>query len=475
MFNTNYNHIDYFLKTNKNNKYFNCKMQINTNCDNRRPSLTSFSPFKNEIINDHISENSPIESVLNDSFSILNELEKEENGIIDELKRKNTELTIQCNALKAVKEQLEEINKAYHYKSTCYDRIINRQSLFKDRFMFCVSFLQTTGSYSCVYGSMVRKCFEMVLQLQNFESNNSIGDVLQSDINILFNYQNNPDKIKIASEFYDLLHVLDLTLLTSEKNNTNIDVPTFSSYKLKNINKLNFITSTKECIPRAKLYFIKGNDSICVDILCWRFKEIVDFSVNNFMLTNNGLQPFLEYSFLNYLENIYFQEAKYLFRPDLLQNLAFPTQTCLTRNEKSFHLVKMYNLISNRLLKLLPSDYKIIKHNPIHIEHIEECEITGCKAPYPYIYLECGHKLSIMAYKGILFQTNDTDTQSLRCPLCRHDLKIKFDNSLHGHTTKYTIQDINKLQKELNLQQTINDSKFISKEAIEHLEQITNL
>ena len=468
MFNTNYNHIETFLKNNKNYKNFK-KMQINTHCDNRRYSLTSFSPIKPEIINDHqmIDTDNPLQSNLNDSFSILNELEKEEDNLVEELKRKNTELTIQLNAIKAVKEQLEEANKAYHYKSTCYDRIIN------ERLMFCISFLQTSGPYSCIYGSIIRKCFETLLHLQNFESNNTIGDILQSDINILFNYQNTPDKIKVASDFYDLLHILDLTLITSEKNNSGIEPPTFSGYKLKNINKLNFITSSKECIPRAKLYFIKGNDSICVDILCWRFKEIVDFSVNNFMLTNNGLQPFLEYSFLNYLENIYFQEAKYLFRPDLLQNLAFPTQTCLTRNEKSIHLTKMYNLISTRLLKLLPSDYKIIKHNPIHIEQTDECVITGCKAPYPYVYLECGHKLSIMAYKGILLQTNDSDTQSLRCPLCRHDLKIKFDNSLHGHTTKYTVQDITKLQKELNLQQSLTDSKFISREAIEHLEQIS--
>jgi hypothetical protein len=473
MFNTNYNHIETFLKKNKNFKNFKKtnKMQPESNiCDTSR---YSFSPIKPQVFNDHQLIDHTLQSSLNDSFSILNELEKEEDNLVEELKRKNTELTIQLNAIKAVKEQLEEANKAFHYKSTCYDRIINRQTLLKERLIFCISFLQTLGHYSSVYGSIIRKCFETLFHLQNFESNNTIGDTLQSDINILFNFQNNPDKIKVASDFYDLLHILDLTLITSEKNNSGIDPPTFSDYKLKNINKLNFITSTKECIPRAKLYFIKGNDSICVDIICWRFKEIVDFSVNNFMLTNNGLQPFLEYSFLNYLENIYFQEAKYLFRPDLLQNLAFPTQTCLSRSEKSIHLSKMYNLISNRLLKLLPSDYKIIKHNPIHIEQNDECVITGCKAPYPYVYLECGHKLSIMAYKGILFQTNDTDTQSLRCPLCRHDLKIKFDNSLHGHTTKYTIQDITKLQKELNIQQNLTDSKFISREAIEHLEQIS--
>ena len=34
-----------------------------------------------------------------------------------------------------------------------------------------------------------------------------------------------------------------------------------------------------------------------------------------------------------------------------------------------------------------------------------------------------------MAYKGIINNEND-DTESIRCPMCRKDLKIKFDLSI---------------------------------------------
>ena len=64
---------------------------------------------------------------------------------------------------------------------------MNRQSLFKDRLVFCISFLQSVGQYSCVYGSMIRKMFELIFHLQNVDSNNHVGDILNSDINILFN------------------------------------------------------------------------------------------------------------------------------------------------------------------------------------------------------------------------------------------------------------------------------------------------
>jgi hypothetical protein len=447
---------------------FNINPVFNTNLKmlNTPLNVLDFECEKRYSVNDICLQQFSVEN----SFSILDELEKDEDDKINELKKKIVELTIENNTLKAVRDKLEEINKEQHHKAICYDRIVNRQSLFKNRLVFCISFLQSVGQYSCVYGSMIRKMFELIFHLQNVDSNNHVGDVLNSDINILFNYKNELDKIEVSKQFYNLCQSLDISKAISEKDNNKVDCPTFGGYKLISINNtLTHITSSNETIPRAKLVFSKNTDTINVEMIGWKYKEIVDFSVNNFMLTNNGLQPLFDYGFLNYLENINFLEARYLFRPDILQTLAFPNNKSIPRTEKCIHLSKMYELISNRLLKILTSDYKIIKHNPIYIETIEDCPITGCKAPYPVVTLSCNHKISIMAYKGILFQTNDTDTQSLRCPLCRNDLKIQFDNSILGHTTKTMLTDLSTLIKQLNIQHMPINNKFISLDAMEQL------
>jgi hypothetical protein len=400
------------------------------------------------------------------------ETEDSKEKQIEQLKKEKMELIIENNKLQMLYNELLNQNSTNKNKAIQYDRIVNRQTLLKNRIMFCISFLQTCGPYSCIYGSMIRKIFELFFHLNQFEANDTKAECLNSDINVLFNCHNSPDKIKVASEFYNLMHSLEVSRITSEKVNSGVDTPTFANYKLTGINTSTSFVSNGECIPRAKLFFIHNTDSICIDIIAWRYKEIVDLSINSYVLNYNGIQPLLEYNFLNYLENIYFEETKYLFRPDLLQNLAYPPNTSLPRNEKLIHLSKMYDLISNRLLKVLPSNYKIIKYNPIKIEYKEDCTITGCKAPYPIVNLTCGHTLSIMAYKGILFKTNDIDTQSLRCPLCREDLKIKFDDSNIAHTTKYNLlsaSDCIKMTKDLNIITNVSNSKFISKDAIEHL------
>jgi hypothetical protein len=432
----------------------------------------NFSIFKYPKENESFADEIQSEIMINNSFSIMDELEQsdEANCKIKELQARIQELEIEMNALRCINKQLEETNKTIQQKSMNYNRFLNRQTLLRERYMFCISFLQTCGNYSCLYGSMVRKLFEIVFRSQNLEQNNAIADPLNSDINILFNYQNSPDKITVSNAYYNLLYTLDSTRIASEKKNSGIETPTFAGYKLTGINNMNFITLTGESVPRAKLIFNKANDTIQVDFMGWKFKEMVDFSINNFFITNISIQGFHNYNFLHYLENINYGETRYLFRPDILQQLAFPEHTIIPRSEKIIHLNKLYKLIFNRLIRVLNSDYKIIQHNPITIETKEECDITGIKPKYPMVTLQCGHKLSIMAYKGILYQTNDVDTQALRCPYCRKDLKITFDDSIHGHSTKYQMLNINNILKEFNINQSLNDSKYICKEAIEYLQ-----
>jgi hypothetical protein len=463
-FTMNYNHINQTIVF-PIPKYYNEKIEMNSPQSRRNSVNIQKDAF-------HIEKEEKTPQI--DIFSSLDEIENDniKDQEIERLKQEKMELIIQNNKLQMLYNELLNSNNTFKTKAVQYDRIINRQTLIRNRYLFSISFLQSCSQYACVYGSLIRKLFELVFHLHSFETNNTKADCINTDINILFNSQNTPDKIKVASEFYSFIHSLEISRLTSEKKNSGVEVPTFAGYRLTGINNsVNFI-SNGECIPRSKLFFIKDTDSISVDLIAWRYKEIVDFSVNNYILTYDGIRPLLEYNFLNYLENIHFEQTKYFFRPDLLQTLAYPPGKSLPRNEKLLHLSKMYELISNRVLKILPSNYKITKYNAVSIESKDDCTITGCKAPYPILNLLCGHKLSIMAYKGILFKTSDNDTQSLRCPLCREDLKIKFENNNECHTTKYNLLSPNeclKLSKELNIQSVVVDSKFISKDAIEYL------
>ncbi len=380
---------------------------------------------------------------------------------VEQLKRENIRLSENNSRLQ---NELQEKQK----KVINYDRIINRHSLCKDRLMFSTIFLQLCGQHSCLYGSTVRKCFECLFHPTKFKSDNSIGDTINSDINILFYYQQNVDKVEATNKFLDFLNCLETTRIMSEKPNSGIEPPIFNGYKLTGINNNSIYDNNSEPIPKAQLFFIKGTDNVRINMICWRYKEIVDFSVNNFIINSNGIQALFEYNFLQYLENIYFQETKFIHRPDILQSHAFPPNNILNRHEKLYYLNKVYEL-TKRSLNLLPSDYKIAKLNPIHsIETKEDCSITGCSPPYPLVLLQCGHKLSLMAYKGILFKTSDIDTQAIRCPLCRQDLKLLF-HMCPENTLKYKLLPIHDLHKQIANNDIIVDNKFISKEAMESL------
>ena len=57
------------------------------------------------------------------------------------------------------------------------------------------------------------------------------------------------------------------------------------------------------------------------------------------------------------------------------------------------------------------------------------CQITGLPLVERFIELECNHKISIMAYKGFIVNQIDESSESIRCPYCRKDLKLKFNDA----------------------------------------------
>jgi hypothetical protein len=62
----------------------------------------------------------------------------------------------------------------------------------------------------------------------------------------------------------------------------------------------------------------------------------------------------------------------------------------------------------------------------IQIELTEECPISGAKAPYPVISLDCGHNISVIALSGLVNIQASDYTESVRCPHCRANLMPKM-------------------------------------------------
>lgn len=392
----------------------------------------------------------------------------------DLLKQKIEQLTQKVNTQQSQIQSLKQTNKILKQKYTesqkktiKYDRVKTRINTCVDRLLFCISFLQYLGAMSCVYGSLVRKWIECTLHFNKIDSTNTIGDVSTSNINILLHYSHIVNKMSVSSQFYNLLHEMNTLRIYAEQKYRGIQTPTIYKYKFIGIQYTPFKTDEGETIPKANLYFSYGTDFLTVELLAWKPDNYVDFTINNFMLTQNGLQSILHHgSFFKYIEHIHFQQTDYIQRIDLLQYQAFPAGVSLLRKDKLTYLTKVYELISHCYLKIYASDYKLIKFLCIQIEQKDECVITGCKPPYPTVLLVCGHSISLMAYKGILFSTPDTDTQSIRCPMCRNDLKIQFKQQILERSLQYypfQSQLINKLS------QSSASYPFINKDASENL------
>lgn len=357
---------------------------------------------------------------------------------IEELQKQLKEQAAQIDSLREINKSLTYKYTQAHKKTIQYDRVRTRINLCVDRILFCVSFLQYLGQTSCVYGSLIRKWMECTLQFNKMESKNKIGDVSHSDINILLNANQSVNKIHTTAQFYQLLHHINTTRICSEQIHSGIQPPQFYKYKLIGIQHVAFVSDEGETVPKVRCYFKYGSDFLKVEMLAWRTKEIVDFTVNNYILTINGLHSVFDQSFFQYIEHIHFHQTRYIQPIDLIQKNAFPLHATLSRKDKLHYLTSLYRLISHCYLKMYGSDYKLIQYLCVYIEQKEECSITGCKPPYPVLSLECGHSLSLMAYKGILFMTSDADTQSIRCPLCRTDLKIKFKPQVIERNLTYT-------------------------------------
>jgi hypothetical protein len=279
---------------------------------------------------------------------------------------------------------------------------------FEKRFEVIDKIIEILGEHSACYGEFLRNFYEFKFK-RKFD-----------DLHVLkFYYINKKQGFfdeKLVSKFNDF--ITDFKIGSCLRN-----------YKIVNVmcTKDSRHFGFEEKIPYYRLTLNCLDDFICVDILCWKPKFLGEISINcleyNMRKFYSGDSRFT-YDFI--IDQIKNGEMTYNKDLSVLQNLAFPTKA-IPRTRKVKFLSLIYNNIE-RKMNHLPLEYKMKGVIPfIKKELFEDCPITSSAPPYLNINLECGHTVSLDAYKGIIFSKNE-NSEAIRCPYCRGDLKMKFVN-----------------------------------------------
>jgi len=350
------------------------------------------------------------------------------------------------NTITSLKKENEEMKSKLVY----HEYINSKAFYFKQKILFLINLLQFIGPYACAYGSIVRKFFDYSLR---FEKSNLVtsGNVT-GDINILFTNQKHHNRSRTTRDFYNIIRIFENSLIYQHGTNGNDNEIKFGNYKLVSIEvKTDVLDESGKIIPRAVLHFLGEYhstngliicDKVMIKMMGWQNQPHVDYSVNSCMLTKDGIglaNPYSMITFFEFLENLCHNQTSSNINLEVFQENAFPKTTSVSREVKTMFLRKIYNFIVERYLRVVESGYQIVGYCPsLFLETKEECHLTSCKAPYPCLQLECGHKISLMGYKGIVENGDIEGTESIRCPMCRSDLKIKFTHE--AETRMFTEQ-----------------------------------
>ena len=180
-------------------------------------------------------------------------------------------------------------------------------------------------------------------------------------------------------------------------------------------------------IPTCKIVFAHI-DGMQFDITfyAWVKQCKAIFDLDTLCYTSTGLHCAEgQQTFFKLMQNIINKEARYIGDIQLLQDKAFPDKA-VPLEYKQKMLTLLYECCTTPLLQLQEDGFVVKGKKPVVLfETNDECSITGCKPVFPCFQLMCNHYVSFPAYKGLITAMQE-DTESLRCPFCRSDLKIKF-------------------------------------------------
>ena len=427
---------------------------------------------------------------LNNVQDIINLLEKNNaskfyslkkydmDRIINILKKQNEERIMMAKKI----EKSRKIGKAFSDRFNLFNVLWT--NLKKS---FDIDLLQTPNGGLC--GSFIRQFFELPYALENEFSEVGYGNPIGHDLDIIiFKNIGDADKTVLYECFYDTMKKyqdhINFSLINpelvkpieiSDKVLIQVCDATIRSRNIKQndpIGKTNLL-DIPHYIFKFKDKF--DNSIIEIDVVAHKPNNLVewvnvDFNVNSLILNDYGIHSndnSRQTSFIQIINCIRKKEAQCYI--DFFE-LGFKAQEYgLLRYEKVKYLMQIAWTMRNRF-KLLNVGYKNIVGTNIvdySINTTEECFITSCKPPYFDITLKCKHKLSLMAFIGILEETDSQYySQSIRCPLCRDDLQINYVTKECSELETYQLKSLSDI-----LENKLTDCKLEDKEEVKFISE----
>jgi hypothetical protein len=347
-----------------------------------------------------------------------------------------------------------------------------------------------------IYGSFLRQILEKVFV--SIYDNSGYANSQNHDIDISvfkdkidFSYSTNNDRFNKLCRFFQRLkhseltfngfYIKDFNNSTLEIKNNQVNCNCGSIYcrfrhqtrtlinnsslkKLFNIPHYHIIFTKKICNKDINIMIDLFSYSVTTEDT--EYNIDADIDVNKLEISTEGIV------------------TRYNEFTDVLYNIINKTGTCninfnhMIDKLRNYPLVfenkkEIYNCIIiflmmrlkflNKGYTKLTSHFKICKYE---IENKEPCEITGLEPPYINIILECGHKMSIMAFTGATNVKPSDSSEGINCPFCRHKLLPMLEDIKPSRISYPTKNDLNDLS--INIDTT--NKTHVNKQKIDRIE-----
>ena len=344
------------------------------------------------------------------------------------------------NETEQLKEQIKQLTSENNILKSNFNLSVkysNKNNLLIQRLSACLAFLKFIDDKSCIIGSIIRNFFEFTLNNSEIGLGSNIGDVSKNDVTILLTTDSPKNRQHITSKFFTIINKLNY-YVDQNRNNQMVVKPYFSNYQYIGIKSMNdFVDFNNYTIPRQQLIFSNAFDNFIINFIAWKPSLSYTPSLELLSLNHKGfsfltsIDTFFTYNLtiISMIEQIAHKQVYINHSLSKLQDNAFPNdKSAITRNNKVNYLLKMFYIIRDYYLPYMECNYTFSGNVPkIFIEKIEDCLITGCSAPYPVFILNCGHIISMMGYKGLITKGESEFSEAIKCPMCRKDLLIKFE------------------------------------------------
>lgn len=358
-----------------------------------------------------------------------------------------------------------------------------------------VNMVQPNGG---ITGSFIRQLFELPHAMANDFSEKGFGNPIGHDLDIVLYFNlNEYDKAIITDAFHKIMKKYQEHITFSSLNSDICKPIVISNKKLVQICDATLKdTDIKPSdpigkrvligIPHYVLKFKDISDSTVFEVDLLAYKPNItdgwtntDFNVNGLIMGEFGVSlDHGDSNFNDFLTSIAKREAICHINFDEINYHA--TKTGFLREQKVPYFMQLAWMLRNRF-KILNYGYKnIVSHGSLidySIQTEDDCCITSCAPPYYDIKLKCSHKISLMAYIGIIEESKFESSEAIRCPLCRDDLVVNLIMKEPENPKLIEIKTyadiINEELKDCKLE-VKEEKKILSEDSDQYMKEIIN-